>query len=357
MNRFKQIIMLKVFPPSNLNRDMAGLPKMLEFGGTIRGAHSPQSNKSAWRLSDVFREALAGDLEKGKRTKKLGVELFGHLKAAGASEKRARELAIRIASVFSESFEKPSKTDETMDLCHKTLFFYSKEEWDSTFALADRFAKEKTMPSDDDLMLLRKTSHSADLALFGRMVADHPEFNVEAALSVGWSYTISEAAEQDDEYAAVDDMKRERREQGAGHLDTKYFNEGIHYLHTVLNSEVLLENLGGDEELAKKVTRALVKTMVQTAPRGQISNSAAYVRSHYVLATRGNDQPFSLCNAFVDGMDGKGDGGRLIIRASNLLFGEYDRLVKRHDVKLEHYVHDVSQEKGSMEGLLEFVAQ
>lgn len=69
MTRFLQIHYLTAYPPSNLNRDDLGRPKTAVMGGRNRLRISSQSLKRAWRTSDVFAQALDGNV--GKRTKQI----------------------------------------------------------------------------------------------------------------------------------------------------------------------------------------------------------------------------------------------------------------------------------------------
>ena len=60
MSRFLQLHLLTFFPPANLNRDDLGRPKTAIVGGVTRLRLSSQALKRAWRTSDLFSTALAG---------------------------------------------------------------------------------------------------------------------------------------------------------------------------------------------------------------------------------------------------------------------------------------------------------
>jgi hypothetical protein len=72
MSRFVQLHVLTSYLPSNLNRDDTGRPKTALMGDAMRLRLSSQSQKRAWRTSDIFEVSLAGHL--GTRTKWMGKE-------------------------------------------------------------------------------------------------------------------------------------------------------------------------------------------------------------------------------------------------------------------------------------------
>ena len=52
--------------------------------------------------------------------------------------------------------------------------------------------------------------------MFGRMLADDPNFNREAAVQVSHALTTHRALVEDDYYTAVDDLKEPAEDAGAG---------------------------------------------------------------------------------------------------------------------------------------------
>lgn len=57
--------------------------------------------------------------------------------------------------------------------------------------LVDKLISDKREPSEEEVKLLRKEQRSVDMALFGRMLASTPEFNVEAACQVSHALGVS----------------------------------------------------------------------------------------------------------------------------------------------------------------------
>jgi len=89
MSTFVQLHLLTSYPPACLNRDDLNRPKTAVMGGVQRLRVSSQSLKRAWRTSDVFQEALSGHI--GRRTKKMGLDVYERLKGAGVAEKLSKE--------------------------------------------------------------------------------------------------------------------------------------------------------------------------------------------------------------------------------------------------------------------------
>ena len=77
MSRFVQLHLLTNYPPSNLNRDDTGRPKSALVGDAMRLRISSQSQKRAWRTSEVFEDALSGYI--GTRTKMIGKEASSYV--------------------------------------------------------------------------------------------------------------------------------------------------------------------------------------------------------------------------------------------------------------------------------------
>jgi len=96
MTTFVQLHLLTSYPPACLNRDDLNRPKTAVMGGVQRLRLSSQSLKRAWRISEIFEEALGGHI--GTRTKEMGLRVYKRLKDAGGAEKSAKEWTQKIAA-------------------------------------------------------------------------------------------------------------------------------------------------------------------------------------------------------------------------------------------------------------------
>ena len=301
MNRFVQLHLLTSYPPANLNRDDLGRPKTARMGGVERLRISSQSLKRAWRQSEVFKSALDGHL--GVRTKRMGEEVCQKLRKASVDEKLAREWARSIAGRFGKL--KKAKDDGSQEGLHiEQLAHFSPDEQDAIATLVSTLVERGAAPTEHDLDLLRHENRAADIALFGRMLADAPAYNCEAAAQVAHAITVHGVTVEDDFYTAVDDLNRGEEDVGAGHMGETEFAAGLFYLYLCIDRELLAENLDGDADLAKKTLAALIEAAATVAPTGKQASFASRARASYLLCEKGDQQPRSLSVAFLKPVKG-----------------------------------------------------
>jgi CRISPR system Cascade subunit CasC len=348
MTTFLQLHLLTAYPAANLNRDDTGRPKTVEFGGVSRLRISSQSLKRAWRTSPVFAQHVGGRV--GKRTQRLGVLIHEHLTSKGMDAKRATETARYIASAFG----KLTSEKDANPLYIKQLAFVSPEEERRALELADRVlsgelsvpkkkAPKSSTPRDDagaedadaepaklgkhpwTDQLLVKADSATDVAMFGRMLADSPAYNREAAVQVAHALTTHRVAVEDDYYVAVDDLQDPESPEGAGtsFIGVQEFAAGVFYLYACVDCALLVRNLDGNRDLARDAVSALVECASSVAPRGKQASFASRARASFVLAERGTQQPRTLAAAFLKPV-GTGEhnlGGRdLVVESIDALW-------------------------------------
>ncbi len=300
MSQFIQLHVLTSYPPSNLNRDDMGRPKTAVMGGVNRLRVSSQSLKRAWRTSDLFAEAL-GEW-KGTRTKRVGREAYQQLTSKGVEAKKALEWAAAIAGQFGKL--KDGK-DEQEALEIEQLAHVAPEEWQRIKALTAVLAAESRAPEACELELLRHRPKAVDIALFGRMLASNPGFNVEAAAQVAHALTVHAATVDDDYFTAVDDLNQYQDDGGASHIGETGFGAGVFYLYVCINRDLLVENLQGDAELANRAIAALLEAVAKISPTGKQNSFASRAYASYILAEKGPQQPRSLAVAFLKPVNGQ----------------------------------------------------
>ena len=292
MARFVQLHLLTFYPPANLNRDDTGRPKTAIIGGVERLRISSQSLKRAVRTSDVFRTKLDGHL--AKRTQRLGADINRHLVDKGMEEKAALATARKIAEVFGKLEDE--KADNPSYI--RQLAFISPQEREAAFALADKaLAGEAIDPQPD--AVLAKVDTAADIAMFGRMLADNADFNREAAVQVAHAFTTHRVTVEDDFYTAVDDLKTKAEDAGAGFVGELGFGSGLFYLYVCIDSDLLVANLGGNDGVAKSAVAALTEALATVSPGGKQASFASRARAEYLLVEKGSQQPRTLGSAFA----------------------------------------------------------
>lgn len=351
MARFVQLHLLVSYPPSNLNRDDTGRPKTAIIGNANRLRVSSQSLKRAWRTSDIFEKTLQGHV--GVRTKEMGEQIYRALLEKKVTEKNAREWAKAIAGQFGK-LKSDKKSDKNQDLHIEQLAHFGPEEQAAMMLLVDKLAASGTSPTEDDLNLLRKPRQAADIAMFGRMLAASPAFNIEAAVQVAHAITIHKVAVEDDYFSAVDDLNRGEEDVGAAHIGEAGFGAGVFYLYLCINRELLLENLGSDTALTAKTLEALVHAATKVSPTGKQNSFASRAYAAYALAEKGDQQPRSLAQAFLNPVM----GGDMLDRAVSEMKKRYENFDKVYGLCADsRYQFNVETGAGNVDELVKFVTE
>lgn len=344
MTRFTQLHFLTCYAPSNLNRDDLGRPKSALFGGTLRLRVSSQSLKRAWRTSDLFEAALKDHI--GTRTKDFGNLAFEKLKEAFGD--KADAMAKRIAEQYGKLKTKddPRQTE--------TLVHVTPGEMAALEKLLLTLVKEKREPTDKELgELIAQARGAADIALFGRMLAAKPEFNVEAAAQVAHALSVHKVAIEDDYFTAVDDLNEKKDETGAGHIGRQEFAAAVLYHYVCIDRDQLMGNLGKDKALVSKTLDAFTRACLTVAPGGKQNSFASRARASFALVEKGDFQPRSLAVAFLKPVKGEG----MLADAIQRLTETRKRFDTVYGEECRSESLDVIEGKGSLEKLAKFVSE
>ena len=224
---------LQTVPPSCINRDDTGSPKTAVYGGVTRARVSSQAWKHAMRAA--FAENARLDV--GKRTKKVA-ELVKEQILALVPDADADKLAKKALENAGIKFDEKSKSDDKVT---KALFFMSTAQ---AKALAELAVAGSTNKKEYQKAL--KAAPSIDMALFGRMVADDPSLNYDAAAQVAHSISTHAVQNEYDYFTAVDDCQAEDN-AGAGHLGTVEYNSSTLYRYATVNVMELAGQLGAEQ--------------------------------------------------------------------------------------------------------------
>ncbi|MEI7210250.1 type I-E CRISPR-associated protein Cas7/Cse4/CasC [Pectobacterium carotovorum] len=354
MTTFIQLHFLTAYPSSNLNRDDAGRPKTAIVGGVERLRVSSQSLKRAWRTSEVFESAMDGHI--GTRSRRIGRDIYTALIAGGMSEKLADEAAKSIAKQFGKPKDAKGSTDPLEQYDIEQLAHFSVQERVLIDQLVARLVAESRKPNSEELKLLRKDAASVDIALFGRMLAAEPEFNVEAACQVAHALGVSAVTIEDDFFTAVDDLNT-AADSGSAHMGEQSFASALFYHYVCINRDLLLESLNNDEELVARTLRALTETVLTVSPGGKQNSFASRALATYALAEKSTDQPRTLSVAFfkpIRSDDQVNDAIDLLRKQKN----KFDRVyASAGSVPFYELNVEADSEGGSLQGLLDFISQ
>jgi len=333
---FIELHILQNFAPSNLNRDDTNSPKDCEFGGYRRARVSSQCLKRAIRRSFQSEDLLPAEYL-ASRTKRLLDALTAGL---AADNRRPADQARAVAQAALAGIKLGPKDDgKTQYLLFlgdaeiKGLVAVLDQHWDVLAPLAiaageeggeaakTRTAKQVKKAGKDAVPPevgkamegVLNGGKAADLALFGRMLADLPDKNVDAACQVAHALSTNKVSMEFDFYTAVDDLKPDDT-AGADMLGTVEFNSACFYRYANVDLGALLKNLGGDLELARKTVEAFLRASVLAIPTGKQNSMAAQNPPSLVMAVVRERGLWSLANAFVKPVS-PGNNGDLVERS------------------------------------------
>ncbi|MEV0537902.1 type I-E CRISPR-associated protein Cas7/Cse4/CasC [Kitasatospora sp. NPDC050463] len=321
---------LQNVPPSNLNRDDTGAPKTSVYGGATRARVSSQSWKRATRR---YFEGILDPGELGVRTKRVA-ELLGEritVLAPAVDGSAALALAAEVLHAATGSKIEPPK--RKVDAAKKNgdpdpapessyLLFLSSRQLDGLAELAVEGAADiKAHLKDKDVKARAKriadSRHSVDIALFGRMVADSTDINVDAAAQVAHAISVHRAETESDYFTAVDDRSGDA-EPGAGMIGTVDFNSATLYRYAAVDVDLLERNLGkgldSQEAPATPVRRAVeafLDAFVSSLPTGKINTFGNHTLPDAVIVTLRTTRPVSFVSAFEKPVTADGAGGHL----------------------------------------------
>lgn len=296
MSTYVDIHIIQSLPPSCVNRDDSGSPKSAVYGGVRRLRVSSQSWKRATRL--YFNDLLdAKDV--GVRTKRV-VEVLAERIAEDAPElaDAAAALAEKVFDAARIKLAPPrGKKDAPQESGY--LLFLSTSQIERLAGLAIASARGGEALDAKTVKKIFKEAHAVDIALFGRMVADDTDLNVDAACQVAHAISTHAAENEYDFFTAVDDDKSRSEEEdaGAGMMGTVEFSSATMYRYATVNLDMLVENLG-DDDAALRALEVFIKGFCLSMPTGKQNTFANRTLPEAVVVSVRDDQPVSLVGAF-----------------------------------------------------------
>lgn len=303
MSIFIEFHAIQNMAPSCLNRDDTGAPKDAMFGGTRRARVSSQCLKRAARQMFANSQLLTNE-ELGIRTRNIVALISEKLAEQGNSDSiSAIETALKAVDLSVKSRENATPQTEYLLFLSQTgisqLIDVIKANMNEL--ANEKFKKDPKRHLKGDLKKqiaeCISTSRAVDIALFGRMLADRKDFNVDAAAQVAHAISTNSITRESDFFTAVDDFTQ-ADEADAGMLGTVEFNSSCLYRYAAVNLDQLVKNLGGDRELACKSVAAFLRASAMAIPSGKQNTFAAHTLPEFIGVAVHNTQPISLANAF-----------------------------------------------------------
>ncbi|AVK64115.1 type I-E CRISPR-associated protein Cas7/Cse4/CasC [Lactobacillus sp. CBA3606] len=281
-NLYIDLNVLQTVPSSNINRDDTGAPKTALYGGVMRARVSSQSWKHA-----VRKEFKNDNVSVGTRTKTAPTLLATELQKCDATLDDAAAMK-KVTEIFKAAGIKINKDNETGALL---LISHGQLSKLAQYAIDNEELDKK------ELKKVLKGDQSLDLALFGRMVADNPELNVDASAQVAHAISTHEVVPEYDYFTALDD-EQPKDTTGAAMLGTIDFNSATLYRYANLNMTELSHNL--NETDAIQGATAFIKDFLLSMPSGKQNTFANKTLPSYVMVTLRTDTPVNLVSAFEE---------------------------------------------------------
>lgn len=283
---------LQTLPPSNINRDDTGSPKTAVYGGVRRARVSSQAWKRAIRLA--FRDGL--DVASlGVRTKRLGLAVAERIcqQAPDIDADTARRLAGDL--LVTGKLAKAKKDASPVESDY--LMFLSNRQLERLAEAAIEVHRGGPAPDAKTIQHIANSAHSVDIAMFGRMVADITDINVEAAVQVAHALSVHAVDNEYDYFTAIDDSKHADKETGAGMIGTVEFNSSTLYRFATIDVDRLHATLG-DAEVTRRAVEAFVQAFVTSMPTGKQNTFANRTKPDAVVVQVRETQPINFVGAF-----------------------------------------------------------
>ncbi|MEU0520914.1 type I-E CRISPR-associated protein Cas7/Cse4/CasC [Streptosporangium sp. NPDC006007] len=322
---FVDVHIVQTVPPANLNRDDQGNPKEAYFGGVRRARVSSQAWKRATRTAFAQQ---APEQDHATRTKRIVGELARRLAGrTGLESEQSARLAAKLLEPLG--IKEGKKAGDTAYL----LFFGYRQLEDIVDLVADDVADLVALTDEQLVVAMRnlpvarklQSGHPVDVALFGRMVADIPSLNVDAAVQVAHALSTHAVELEFDYYTAVDDENL-ADETGAGMIGTIGFNSATLYRYATVGLHQLVANLA-DTEAALNAVETFVQHFARSIPSGHQNSFAHRTLPSLVAVVVRDDQPVNLVSAYENPVVARQEG---IAETSVLrLAAEYERAVRQ----------------------------
>lgn len=349
--RHLELHIIQSVPVACLNRDDLNSPKTAVFGGVQRARVSSQSWKRAIREMADKEFDQQGQF-KGKRSRLFIEQISKQLGVLGENEESSKALAFCAGHYLA-------KLDPKQEGKVKTLVFLSPLEYEifanllfsleddnkkqlvEAVALVDTSKLAADEDGDDEVeedvekpkkgekklstkafsKLVTKILKSpvekafkgekkeakslpkdaADIALFGRMVANDHSLTVEAASMFSHALSTHKADNEIDFFSAVDDLQP-KEESGAGMTGTLEFNSATYYRFAALNLDMLADadHLGSMTQTERQsVVKTFIEATIKAIPGARKNTMNANTLPVYVLGVvREKGHPIQLVNAF-----------------------------------------------------------
>jgi CRISPR system Cascade subunit CasC len=312
---FLNFHVLQTLPFSNLNRDDAGSPKAVIYGGTNRARLSSQALKRAARTQ--FETGSKAD--KTTRTKfaadhleELVVQLLDSTELELTEERLAAVAKLAHSETRKltnkETKDSAAAKKEGKDDSGDTLVWLAEAE---LHELAERIARS-VLDTEASVTFdgwVQSATSSLTIAGFGRMFAAAPGVQTEAAIQVAHAFTTHATVTEIDYFTAVDDEREKRTgDHGSGHLDLAEFTSGVFYRYFNIDRDTLAANWRDEHEpTASGRLGSLIRALLLSLPSGKANSTAPLTLPSLVMVQQ-SAWPVSYADSFEAAVSEQGSG-------------------------------------------------
>ncbi|MFJ9597974.1 type I-E CRISPR-associated protein Cas7/Cse4/CasC [Streptomyces virginiae] len=331
--RFIDVHILHSVPFSNLNRDDTNSVKTVQYGNSLRTRISSQSWKRAAR-TDFERHIGQAAL----RTRRIGERVTLHLSEDGWPTDLAQRAGAHVAAASGIKFElakakDPNATEKAPPtpvpnkVLTNALLYVPDTAIAELAVIAEEHraelesAKDIKKPTDKSILSKEQQrrveavlrSRNGVINVFGRMLAEIDDANVDGAVQVAHALTTHETDVETDYFSAVDDVTRLWGDAtGSGHMGHAEFSSGTFYRFATIDLDDLASNIGPDPQAARELVSAFLHAFIRSLPQAKKNATAPHTAPDLVhLAVRG-DRPLSFASAFEEPVRAADQGGYAI---------------------------------------------
>ncbi|MDO8714010.1 MAG: type I-E CRISPR-associated protein Cas7/Cse4/CasC [Polynucleobacter sp.] len=269
---------LQSFPVTCLNRDDVGAPKTAIVGGVQRARVSSQAWKRPIRMA-----MQEFGITHGTRTKLISKLVADACLLKGATAAQATICGDKIEGIFIKKKEekKPKNTKDSAQKVESeetsseagadktdTLLFLSPNEvaiiakacadnnFDPDKVITQKDAKKQAKELADLIGKVAEAIDAVDIALFGRMVAQAADLNIDGATSFSHAISTHKVSNEVEFFTAMDDIDPT---PGSAHMGSLEFNSATYYRYVSLDLGQLCQTLAGQSlpEAVAAFTKAL----------------------------------------------------------------------------------------------------
>lgn len=299
---FVDFCAIQTVPSNNINRDDTGAPKTALYGGVRRARVSSQAWKKAMR--DSFTDLLPEDM-RAVRTKLVADQVAAVIEAERPElTEKALDMAQAALNAAGIQVEKSKRSgDDEGKVAAKYLIFISNAEIASlahaAIAWEDSgtdWANAKTKDLKKDVVDCFHGKQGVEIALFGRMLADAADLNVDACAQVAHAISVDRVTQEYDYFTALDQCASDDN-AGAAMIDSTGFNSSTLFRYATVNVTELAQQLG-DATVAADAVAAFAKAFICSMPTGKQNSFANRTLPNAVLVSVRAQQPINPVGAF-----------------------------------------------------------